>query len=127
MDNNGKTAFETLIITSLAGILLVIAISNFLTSVRVAREVALTSELSNLRTAVILYQIMNKHQPASLKELMTDSYVVPYRQDTIIRKPYLEHVSVDGKGNILDPFGNPYLYDGKMGRVYSSTEGYRAW
>lgn len=127
MNNSGKTAFESLIITSLAGILLVIAVSNFLTSVRVAREVALISELSNIRTAVRLYQIMNKRNPLSLKDMMTESYVAPYRTDTVIKQPYLEHTSIDEGGNILDPFENPFTYNNRLGIVRSATKGYEGW
>src|SRR3990172_13096329 len=90
----GRTVFETLLITSLVGILLVIAVSNFLGSVRLAREAALRIELSNIRTAVILYITLNRRYPASLMDMVRESFTLPIGSG-LIKYKYIEGMAVD--------------------------------
>lgn len=123
----GRTVFETLLITALSGILLVIAISTFLGSVRLAKEVALRCELGNIRTAVSLYQMLNRHYPKNLRDLVKKRYILPYQEEVVIKRQYLETTSADIDGNPLDPFGNPFVYDERSGRVGSSTKKYEGW
>lgn len=122
----GRTSFENLLIISLVGILLVTAISNFLTSVRLARETALRIELSNIRTSIILYLTLNRRYPASLKDMVTDKYTLP-TGNNVVKYKYIEGMAVDNDGNPLDPFGAPFNYDRKTGWVKSSTTGYESW
>lgn len=129
MDNRGMTLYETLIVTSLMGILAVIALSTFLKSVNLAKEVALRSELGNIRTAVILYQMLNKRNPESLREMVKESYLLPTQEKRMIqiKRLYLESASADKDGNPLDPFGNPFAFDARSGIVRSSSKGYERW
>ena len=122
----GRTTFETLLITSLVGILLVIAISNFLTSVRLVREVALRSELGNIRTAIILYITLNRRYPASLRDMVREGYTLPTGSG-LIKYKYIEGMAVDNDGNLLDTFGAPFTYASETGWVKSSTKGYESW
>lgn len=122
----GRTVFEALLITSLVGILLFVAISNFLASVRLVREVALRSELGNIRTAVIIHITVNRRYPASLKEMLREGYTLPTGSG-IIKYEFLEGMAVDKEGNLLDTFGNPFTYDSKTGWVKSSSKGYESW
>lgn len=122
----GRTTFETLLITSLVGILLVIAISNFLTSVRLVREVALRSELGNIRTAVILYITLNRRYPESLRDMIREGYTLPTGSG-LIKYKYIEGMAVDKDGNLLDTFGAPFTYESRTGWVKSSTKGYESW
>lgn len=122
----GRTVFETLLITSLFGILLVVAVSNFLTSVKLAKETALRVELSNMRTSVILYLTLNRRYPESLKNMTNEGYALPTGNGHIKYK-YLEGMAVDGNGDLLDPFGSPFTYEKKKGWVKSSTKGYESW
>ncbi len=127
MNNRGRTTYEALIVTMLAGILLIVAIDTFLGSVRLAKEVALRAELGNIRTSVSLYLLLNRHFPESLREMVAERYVLPYQEEGVISRSYLETASLDKDGNPLDPFGNPYTYDEKGGMVKSSTNGYEVW
>ena len=126
MNTSGRTTFETLLITSLVGILLVVAISNFLTSVRLVREVALRSELGNIRTAIILYITLNRRYPESLRDMVREGYTLPTGSG-LIKYKYIERMAVDKDGNLLDTFGNPFSYERKTGWVKSSTKGYGSW
>lgn len=127
MNNSGRTAYEALIVTMLGGILLIIAVNTFIGSVKLAREVAMRAELGNIRTAVVLYLVLNRHFPESLREMVAKKYVLPYQEEGVINRSYLETASLDKDGNPLDPFGNPFIYDAKRGMVRSSTKGYEIW
>lgn len=122
----GRTLFETLLITSLVGILLIVAISNFLTSVRLVREVALRSELGSIRTAIMIHITVNRRYPASLNDMVKEGYVLP-TGGGLIKYEFLEGMAVDKDGNLLDTFGNPFSYERKTGWVKSSSKGYESW
>lgn len=122
----GRTIFETLLITSLVGILLVFAVSNFLSSVRLTRETALRIELSNIRTAITLYITLNRRYPANLRDMVREGYTLPTGSG-LIKYKYIEGMAVDKDGNLLDTFGAPFSYESKTGWVKSSTKGYESW
>jgi len=144
-NNKGRTVFETLLALIIIGILLVGAITYFQRATKVVKEYALVSELGNIRTSVLLYFVINKKFPDSLKQMVDEKIILPF-QDTeaikkmtgnagitvqtgtiIIDRTYLEKMSMDKEGNILDPFGNPYTYDARLGKVSSSTQSYGGW
>ncbi|MBM2839358.1 MAG: hypothetical protein HW415_1983 [Deltaproteobacteria bacterium] len=122
----GRTTFETLLITSLVGVLLVIAVSNFLSSVRLTREAALRIELSNIRTSIILYVTLNRRYPVSLMDMVREGYTLPTGSG-LVKYKYMEGMAVDKDGYLLDTFGAPYTYESKTGWVKSSTKGYESW
>ncbi|MFH1421162.1 MAG: type II secretion system protein GspG [Planctomycetota bacterium] len=78
------------------------------------KEAALGMELRNLRVAIMVYRLSYNCYP-----------------DSTIQLPLAPHGDVnlliegrfDLKGEPLDPFGNPYIYDKTTGTVFSSTEG----
>jgi len=144
-NNKGRTVFETLLALIIIGILLVGAITYFQRATKVVKEYALMSELGNIRISVLLYFVINKKFPDSLKQMVDEKIILPF-QDTeaikkmtgnagitvqtgtiIIDRTYLEKMSMDKEGNILDPFGNPYTYDARLGKVSSSTQSYGGW
>ena len=144
-NNKGRTVFETLLALIIIGILLVGAITYFQRATKVVKEYALMSELGNIRISVLLYFVINKKFPDSLKQMVDEKIILPF-QDTeaikkmtgnagitvqtgtiIIDRTYLEKMSMDKEGNILDPFGNPYNYDARLGKVSSSATGYGGW
>jgi type II secretory pathway pseudopilin PulG len=146
--NRGRTVFETLIALVVIGILLIGAMTYYQRATRVIKEYAIISELSNIRTSMLLYFVINKRYPKSLKQMMSEKIILPFHpfydaeslkgiagkelplQGTgsiVIDRSYLEKLSLDDEGNLIDPFGSPYRYDSKQGRIWSSTEGYRSW
>ena len=88
---------------------------------------ALRSELGNIRTAINIYRVMNQRYPDSLRAMIMEKYMLPARGDSIINQQYLEHMSVDKDENPLDSFGNPFIFNEKIGRVKSSSKGYESW
>ena len=146
--NRGRTVFETVIALVIIGILLIGAMTYYQRATRVIKEYAIISELGNIRTSVLLYFVINKRYPKSLKQMLSEKIILPFHpfydaeslkgiagkelplQSTgsiVIDRSYLEKLSLDDEGNLIDPFGNPYVYDPKLGKIRSSTEGYRSW
>lgn len=91
---------------------------------RVFRERALLYELSLLRQGVDLYLIMEKKKPSDLIDLAITTYAIPGEK---VNQRFVERVNVNDKGQVIDPYGNPYTYDQVHGWVSSSTPGYRNW
>lgn len=144
-DNKGRTVFETLLALIIVGILLIGAITYIQRATKIVKEYALMSELGNIRTSALLYFVVNRKFPDSLKQMVNEKIILPF-QDTealkkmagnagiavqtgtiIIDRTYLERMATDKEGNILDPFGNPYNYDPRLGKVSSSTPNYGGW
>lgn len=135
----GAAAFNTLVTCILIAILISTGMAYYLQVIRRAREVALQSELVNLRMAILLFTINNRRFPASLQELVGKKYLLPNEEfsiaadkivverRSIYQRSYLETSSVDAEGRILDPFGNPYRYDPRRGQVMPTEEEYAFW
>ncbi len=69
------------------------------------------SDLKNLRLAVQLFRIRKGRFPGTLYELYRSGYLRGMLQKSEFRKTVL-----------LDPFGNPYIYDNSTGSVRLSSE-----
>jgi len=85
-------------------------------------EEALIYELRALRYAATTFYFMNDRYPNNIKEL-TVSVMNLSRGRT---RFYLPKKFRD-KDVILDPFGNPYIYDADTGWTTSSTKSYVDW
>lgn len=128
----GRSPVEALLVAAFISALLLAALSRYSSSVKSVKETALSVELSNLRTAVGYYVMVNKRLPKSTKDLMryasaSNSEIQGEDYRVIILGKYVESMTLDKDGRPLDPFGNIYDYDVKTGRVSSSTKGYEAW
>lgn len=126
-DRQGSGIVESLIILIVISILVVVVMDRYETVIWEAKKVALKTELNNLRQAILFFKIKNSRYPASLKELVTSNFVIPYKGDTIISAKYLEPYSLDKNKNILDSFDFPFAYDPATGRVWSIKKGFENW
>lgn len=81
-------------------------------------------QLVILRNSVNLFKSVNRNNPSSLAELAEGVY--RFEGEKITRK-YLENISLDDKGAVSDPFGNPYKYSADTGWIASSTRGFEFW
>lgn len=84
----------------------------------------LISELSEVRSAVATYKMLNRANPPSLETLTRLSYAFEPNSPA---RPYLKDVKAAKDGKVLDPFGNTYAYDAKTGWTKSATKGYENW
>ena len=145
-NNKGRTVFEMLLALIIIGILLIGAVTYLQRTTTVIKEYSLISELSNIRTTILLYFVINKKFPDSLKQMLDEKIILPFHDTETLKKmagqtpglnlqsgtiiidrTYLEKIAMDKDGNITDPFGNPYNYDARLGKISSSTPNYGGW
>lgn len=126
-NEKGSGIVESLIVLIIISVLVVVVIDRYETIIEEAKEVALKTELNNLRQAILFFKIKNSRYPESLKELVTSQFVIPYRGDTIIKAKYLDPYSLDKDKNILDSFDMPFAYERTTGRVWSIKKGFENW
>lgn len=128
----GRTVFETLIVAALVSVLIAAAITQYRSSERLLKEAALAIELSNLRSAVTNFAMIEKRLPESLAVLTKTEISIPKKELSgeyriVIMGKYVDAASVDSEGRPLDPFGARYGYESAAGRVWSTTPGYERW
>lgn len=132
-NSGGFTVLDAVITLVLIGILIGVVIPRYERVARAAQEVALRTELTNIRTSIKLFRLINKRYPESLKEMIEKKVMLPARigsdayTGSIYEHSYLIVNALDSEGNILDPFGNRFIYDPRTGEVRTSTEGYEQW
>lgn len=126
---NGYGIVETLIVIIIISIFTLVVMSRYEDTLWEARKTALQAELINIRHSITLFKITRKRYPNSLNELVSTKIIFPHSdpKEGVFRGKYLEHYSVDEKGNILDPFGLPYLYNPAIGEVKSQKKGFESW
>jgi len=125
-NKSGAGIVETLIVIIVISILAVVAMDRYETMVWEAKKAALQTELGSLRQAILLFKMTKGRYPHSLKELISENIVVPYK-DTLLRAKYLEPYTIDKEMNILDPFDLSFAYDSLTGKVWSRKKGFENW
>lgn len=129
----GRTLLESVVVISLVGIFVIIAVEKYSSSVKYFKEAALAVELSNLRSALGYYVTLNERLPASLKDLLHENIAVKKQEiegeeyKIVFLGKYVERMSEDPEGYPLDPFGNRYGYDPGTGKISPTTRGYENW
>src|SRR3972149_2721510 len=130
--DEGRTVYETLLVTALVALLIVVAIELYRASETRLKEAALAIELANIRSAVTHYVILEKRLPDSLAELTKTDTSIPKKELSgeyriVIVGKYVETASTGPDGWPLDPFGARYGYDKATGKVWSAAAGYERW
>ena len=129
----GLTIVDALITLCLIGIMIGIVIPKYQRLAKEAQESAVKAELANIRTSINLFRALNEHNPASLNDMLEKKVLLPGRvgedeyTQSFFDRQYLTVQEIDNKGNILDAFGNSFLYDPVRGEVRSTTRGYENW
>ena len=100
----------------------VISIYNYVLVNRNANEQVLMAQLLQIRTSVMLYTVVNKEHPATLKTMVDEKLTLP---DGDV-KSYLIGLKPDN-GTFIGPFDYPYSYDAKTGWVWSDNPKYSTW
>lgn len=122
MDEKKRSPYEVAIVTVVIILTVVLAVGLFSSRAKVEKGRLLGQELSQIRSSISTFIIINKHYPKSLDELASSTYTF----DSTSR-PYVEFLARAKDGGVVDPFGNPYSYDPKSGWVNSTTVGYQTW
>lgn len=126
-NEKGRGILDTLVVCILVGIIIAVIFPYYHKTVSEARETALRAGLINIRKTIQLYHFVEHQYPPDLRRLVHQKLVLPAREDTFLTEQYLNAVTADPEGHLLDPFGNRYRYDPRSGRVSSETPGYETW
>lgn len=86
----GFTLLELIVVVTIMGILLSIALPNYRASVLQAREAVLRENLYRLRDLIDQYQSDKGRYPESLEALVTDGYVRSIPPDPMSKAPWIE-------------------------------------
>jgi general secretion pathway protein G len=78
---SGFTLIELMIVMTIIGILVVLAIPNFVGAVKHAREAALKEDLHVMRTAIDSYTMDKQKAPQTLDDLIQDGYLRSIPED----------------------------------------------
>lgn len=132
--DRGLTVIDALISLCLIGILIGVVLPKYQQAAREAQEAALKMGLTNIRTSIRLFRMLNERNPRSLKELIEMDVLLPARSGRdpasgplFLDEKYLIRQAQDAEGHLLDAFGNRYVYNPVRGEVKSATKGYESW
>lgn len=133
-DAKGLTIVDAVITLCLIGILIGVVIPKYNRVAREAREAALKMGLTNIRTSIRLFRVLNERNPRSLTELLENDVLLSARSGAapasgpiFLDEKYLLRQAQDAEGHLVDAFGNRYAYDPVRGEVKASTKGYESW
>ena len=105
----GFTLIEMMIVITMIGILVSIALPRFQTALRISREAVLKEDLFRFREAIDQYHADKGMYPPSLDALVTDGYLRRLEPDPITREANWEVVySETSEGS---PEETPGVYD----------------
>lgn len=116
--------FERVMVVMLIIVVSSLVGSNVYYQMKSGKQRTLFYQLQILRSSINLYKLINNKNPDSLEEIATGYYKFPGEE---ITKRYIENAPINKDGNVVDPFGKEYYYDGKTGWLRSSSTGYEFW
>jgi len=117
-----RSSYEYIVIFAVLVMTLALALGLFIQRDEISKGNVLMNELSQLRSSILLFNKLKGRHPKSLYELEHSKY--PSKNG---ERLYLSFAHHGKEKEIIDPFGNPYIYDAKTGWVHSSTPDYLSW
>lgn len=124
LESPKRSAWENILLVVVFAAILIFMVSSYYKEQRSYKTRQLYYELTLLRQGINQYFIINKRYPNGLIELGSGTYKFP-GDDRNHR--YVENFPISRDGRVLDPFGNPYVYDADRGMVMSATPGHTFW
>jgi general secretion pathway protein G len=124
--SGGFTLLELVVVITIMGILVSIALPNYRSSVLQAREAVLRENLYRLRDLIDQYQSDKGKYPETLEALVTDGYLRKIPQDPISSEPWAEIPPEADAASGEAPTG---VFDVKSASSLIGTNGvpYREW
>lgn len=119
-----RNKFEYVVIVAIVLVVAMLVGANIYFQRQESRQKALYYELQMIRSGINLFKVVENRNPKNLAELARDVYQFPGDKET---RKYLTNVPFNDKGELVDPFGNGFIYDYKTGWIRSSTSGYEMW
>jgi type II secretory pathway pseudopilin PulG len=131
-NRRGIAIVEALIALCVIGVLAGVVISRYQRVTTEARATAVKTELTNVRTAVMLFKMLNGRNPDNLREMIDKNVILPARigigySGSFFKQKYLLANAVNDRGDVMDAYGNALAYDPTRGEVRSTTRGCETW
>ncbi|NLK61872.1 MAG: hypothetical protein GX287_00300 [Fusobacteria bacterium] len=117
-----KKRFEIIIVIFLVSLVWYYGFDSYKKMLIRTKEVSLAMELKIIRQSVYIYVIKYHKYPDNLKELEKKKIII--FNEKFESQKYIKNKRALENGILLDPFGNPYIYNNKNGDVKSSTKNY---
>jgi len=126
LKNTSRSRLESVVLIVVFAAIFVFLLNSVVMEKKVCRERELISELSQLRSGLALYLAMERVMPDNLVQLCTARYRLP--GDGMNRAfVEMQDIRVNDRGEVLDPFKNPYRYDKNRLSITTTTEGFQGW
>lgn len=122
--NPDRNQFEYFVVVIIIAVVAMLVGANIYYQRQAAKQKSLYYELQVIRSGINLFKVVEKRSPKNLTELARGTYKFDSDKDT---KKFLYNVPFDKSGNLVDPFGNVFMYDYNTGWIRSSTKGYEMW
>lgn len=125
---SGFTLIELVIVLSIIGILLMLAVPRYTTSIRNAREAVLKEDLHVMRAAIDSYTMDKQKAPQSLDDLVQDGYLRAVPEDPMTRSKDTWVTDTSDAMYSLDQ-SEPGIDDVHSGSQDNGTDGqpYSSW
>lgn len=124
MEGRKRPSWEWLVLIVVLVVSIGLVGATYNSQQKLEQQKSLHYQLQALRTGELLYKSINKTNPMSLEQLVKGSFRLA---DETQDRHYVEAQMKLAGGKLVDPFGNPYLFDKSSGWIRSTTPGYEAW
>jgi general secretion pathway protein G len=123
-DDHGWTLIELLVVISLIMILASVAMNQYNTSIKVAQEATLKTNLFRMRDAIDQYYADKGQYPASIQALVTDGYLRAVPLDPITRSTDT-WTTIPAEPDPSRPSTDTGIYDVRSGSDGTALDGTR--
>ena len=124
---SGFTLVELMVVMSIIGILMLLAVPSYVAAVKHAQESVLREDLHVMRTAIDSYTIDKQKAPQSLDDLVQDGYLraipvdpMTHSKDTWVADRSDAMYSIDQTDSGIDTVHSGAQDEGSDGQPYSS-------
>lgn len=129
INRKGFSPYETVIVICLIAVFITIFYRYY--NLFETRSLYTTAkiDMQTIKLNIDLYRAYNSKYPDNLSVLMSKKYLL--QRKTAIQKDVVRELSPDNlilsrstfeNGRLIDPFGNPYFYDNKTGKIKFSDK-----